>query len=146
MAVAERKEIVDVPLKKLYEAITGYDSYPKFVSGVNAVKVLERGAGTARVHFEVEMMKKVDYSLNLKDEIAADDRSARVSWTQDASKFFKTNNGLWELKSMGPSKTEVLYRLEIDFNFPVPGFMLKTLVASALPKAIHDFTERAKKA
>lgn len=145
MAVAERKEIVDVPLKKLFEAITNYADYSKFVAGVNAVQVIERGPGTAKVHFEVEMMKKVDYSLNLKDEISEDERTARVSWTQDQSKFFKTNNGLWELKSLGPTKTEVLYRLEIDFNFPVPGFMLKTLVASALPKAIHDFSEKARK-
>jgi hypothetical protein len=50
---------------------------------------------------------------------------------------------LWELKSLGPNKTQVLYKLEIDFDFPVPGFVLKKLVASALPKTIREFSDEA---
>jgi ribosome-associated toxin RatA of RatAB toxin-antitoxin module len=95
------------------------------------------------VHFDVEMMKKVDYTLNMKEEIDADERSAKVSWSLLNSKFFKISNGLWELKSLGPNKTQVLYKLEIEFDFPVPGFVLKKLVASALPKTIREFSDEA---
>jgi coenzyme Q-binding protein COQ10 len=144
MAAAERTEIVDVPLAKLYQAICDYDAYPKFVTGVNAVKVIEKAEDSAKVHFDVEMMKKVEYSLNLKQEKDPEDRSAKVSWTLADSKFFKISNGLWELKSLGPEKTQVLYKLEIEFSFPAPGFVLKKLVASALPKTIREFSEQAK--
>jgi ribosome-associated toxin RatA of RatAB toxin-antitoxin module len=145
MAAAERTEIVDVPLAKLYKAICDYDSYPKFVTGASKVKVLSRDGNAAKVQFDVEMMKRVEYTLNLREEIDAEGRSARVSWTLDSSKFFKISNGLWELKVLGPDKTQVLYKLELEFDFPVPGFVLKKLVASALPKAIQDFTDQARK-
>jgi ribosome-associated toxin RatA of RatAB toxin-antitoxin module len=143
MAAAERSEVVDVPLKKLYAVIVDYASYPRFVTGVNAVKVLQKSEASAHVHFDVEMMKKVDYTLNMKEEIDADERSAKVSWSLLNSKFFKISNGLWELKSLGPNKTQVLYKLEIEFDFPVPGFVLKKLVASALPKTIREFSDEA---
>jgi len=145
MAAAERTEIVDIPLKKIFETICDYGSYPKFVTGVNGVKILEKTEKAAQVHFDVEMMKKVDYTLSMKEEIDAEGRSARVSWNLLKSSFFKISNGLWELKSLGQDKTQVLYKLEIDFDFPVPGFVLKKLVASALPKAIKEFTDEASK-
>jgi len=144
MAAAERTEIVDVPLNKLYQAICDYDSYPKFVTGASKVKLVSRDGNTALVQFDVEMMKRVEYTLKLKEEPDAEGRNARVSWTLDSSKFFKISNGLWELKALGPDKTQVMYKLELEFEFPVPGFVLKKLVASALPKTIQDFTERAR--
>lgn len=143
MAAAERSEIVNVPLKKLFDAICDYNSYSKFVTGVNTVKVLNKTPAGTQVHFEVEMMKKVDYTLLMKEEIDAEARAAKISWTLENSKFFKISNGLWDLKSLGENKTQVLYKLEIEFDFPVPGFVLKKLVASALPKTIKEFSDEA---
>jgi ribosome-associated toxin RatA of RatAB toxin-antitoxin module len=143
MAAAERKEIVDVPLRKMFDAICDYDSYSNFATGVKKVNVIEKEGDQARVHFDVEMMKRVEYTLDLKHEIDEDERSAKVSWSLVDSKFFKINNGLWELKSLGENKTEVLYKLEIDFSFPAPGFVLKKLVAGALPQTIKEFTKHA---
>ncbi len=144
MAAAERTEIVDVPLGKMFQAICDYKSYPSFVTGVKSVDVKSSTDSGAKVHFDVEMMKRVEYTLDLSQVIDAEERNARVSWKLDESKFFKISNGLWELKSLGPDKTEVLYKLEIDFAFPAPGFVLKKLVAGALPKTIQEFTKRAK--
>ncbi len=144
MAAAERSEIIDVPLKKMFQAICDYSSYPKFVTGVKSVDVKSQDEKGAKVHFDVEMMKRVEYTLNLSQQIDSEERNARVSWSLDNSKFFKISNGLWELKSLGPDKTEVLYKLEIDFSFPAPGFVLKKLVAGALPKTIQEFASRAK--
>jgi ribosome-associated toxin RatA of RatAB toxin-antitoxin module len=144
MAAAERTDIVDVPLNKLYQAICDYDNYPKFVTGASNVKLLSREGNASRVQFDVEMMKRVEYVLKIKEEIDPEGRSARVSWTLDSSKFFKISNGLWELKALGPEKTQVLYKLELEFEIPVPGFVLKKLVASALPKTIQEFSDRAR--
>ncbi|MEO5666440.1 MAG: SRPBCC family protein [Bdellovibrionota bacterium] len=144
MAAAERTDIVDVPLNKLYQAICDYDNYAKFVTGATRVKLLSREGNTAKVQFEVEMMKRVEYTLKIKEELDSEGRSARVSWVLDSSKFFKISNGLWELKALGPDKTQVMYKLELEFDIPVPGFVLKKLVASALPKTIQEFSDRAR--
>jgi ribosome-associated toxin RatA of RatAB toxin-antitoxin module len=59
--------------------------------------------------------------------------------------LFKKNNGWWILKSLGSQKTEVTYKLEVDFNFTVPGFILKGLIQKSLPGAVKDFCEETKR-
>jgi hypothetical protein len=39
----------------------------------------------------------------------------------------------------------VKYSIDIDFNFPVPGFIVSKLVKSGLPSMIRSFEKQAKK-
>jgi len=144
MAGAERTEIIEVSLKALYDTITDYESYPKFVNGMKSATILPGEAGVKKVLFDLELVKRLQYSIKLTESFDAAAGTARVAWTLNESVFFKANNGTWELKALGPTRTEATYRLELDFAFPVPGFLLKNLVKSALPGAIKEFGERAK--
>jgi coenzyme Q-binding protein COQ10 len=145
MAAAERSEVINIPLSKFYDVIRDFQKYPEFVSSVKKTQVLSKEGSKSRVHFDIELMKRLEYSIDLNEEMDPEGKWAKISWTLGESKFFKVNNGLWSLKALGPDKTEVLYRLELEFTFSVPGFVLKTLVAGALPKAINEFVERARK-
>ena len=143
MAAAERKEIVNVPLKDLYGVIIDYTSYPEFVSGMKSARLEGQQGDVRRIHFDLDLMKRVQYTVNLRDEFNEAAGTASISWTLAESAFFKTNNGGWTLKALGPEKTEVTYKLELDFSFPVPGLILKGLVAKTLPDTIAQFTKRA---
>lgn len=145
MAAAERSEVIDIPLQKFFDVVRDFSRYPEFVSTVKKTEVLAKDGPKSKVLFDIELMKRLEYSINLVEENDPEWKSAKISWTLADSKFFKVNNGLWSLKALGPDKTEVLYRLELEFTFSVPGFILKTLVAGALPKAIHEFVDRARK-
>ncbi len=146
MASAERREIVDVPLKAFFDAVNDFEAYPKFVTGMKEAKLLGEEGGVKRVHFDMDMMKRVQYSVKLKSRLDEAAGHGEVSWTLDQSEFFKKNDGLWQLKAAGPTRTEVLYRLDIEFAFSVPGFVLKGLIAKGLPAAIAEFTKRAQAA
>lgn len=130
-------------MKDLYTAITDYASYPQFVTGMKDARV-EEGPQGRKVHFDLELMKRLQYSVLIESKLDEAAGTARVWWKLDRSEFFKANNGSWELKALGPSKTEVTYKLDLDFAFPVPGFILKNLVKGSLPSAIRDFGERAR--
>jgi len=45
---------------------------------------------------------------------------------------------------VGPGKTDVLYELEIEMNFPVPGLIMNRLVKGSLPSMVKGFVKQAK--
>jgi ribosome-associated toxin RatA of RatAB toxin-antitoxin module len=145
MAAADRTEILEVPLKVLFETITDYASYPRFVNGMKTARVITGDTGEKKVEFDLEMVKRLQYIIKLNESLDEAAGKARVAWTLDSSTFFKVNNGSWDLKALGPDRTEATYKLELDFAFPVPGFMLKNLVKSALPSVIREFSEEARR-
>lgn len=145
MAAAERKEILDESVEKLYSVITDFASYPKFVTGMKDAKLIEETASHKIFYFDIEMIKRVNYKIKIVSQISPDKTKAEVDWTLVESQFFKGNNGSWRLKSLGDKKTEATYKLELDFNFPVPGFVLKGMIASNLPNAMKEFLNEAKK-
>lgn len=145
MAGAERKEILNVPLVALFKVITDFDSYPQFVSGVKNTKVLSSVGGNKQVEFDIDMMKRVKYTLNVQENINEAAGTGTVHWTLVSSDMLKSNVGGWTLKALDAGRTEVIYKLDLDFNISVPGFILKGMVSKALPEAIREFAERAKK-
>ncbi len=142
MAQAEIREVLAVEMDKLFDVITRYEDYPKFVDGVNSIEVERKGPGHARVTYHVSMMKDFSYVLDLRE----DRKKGRVEWTLIESDMFKVNNGLWELKAVGTGKTEAFYRLEVEFKIPVPGLILNRLVKGNLPSMVKSFEKQAKKA
>lgn len=142
MAQAELKEVLAVDADKLFDVITRYEEYPKFVDGINSIQVERKGPGHARVIYQISMMKDFSYCLDLRE----DRKNGRVEWTLVESDLFKKNNGLWEIKSLGEGKTEALYKLEVEFNIPVPGLILNRLVKGNLPSMMKSFEKQAKKA
>jgi len=141
MAQAEKREVFGVGIDKLFDVITRYEDYPKFVDGVNSIQVERKGPGHARVTYQVSMMKDFFYLLDHRE-----DRENRViEWTLVESDLFKKNTGRWELRSIGPNETEALYQLEVEFNIPVPGLILNRLVKGNLPSMFKNFEKQAKK-
>jgi ribosome-associated toxin RatA of RatAB toxin-antitoxin module len=141
MASAEFHETLSVDKDKLFQAITRYEDYPQFVEGCTGVKVERKGSGQARVTYDVSMMKDITYTLDHRE----DEASGVVEWSLVESDAFKKNNGRWQLKSAGPGKTDVHYALEVEFKFPVPGFILSRLVKGSLPSMVESFRKRASK-
>lgn len=139
MAQAEVHEIVSVDRDKLFRAITRYEDYPKFVEGVEKISVERKEAGRALVTYRVNMMKELNYTLDIRE----DAETGVVEWKLEKSDSFTVNNGRWELKAMGPGKTDVKYSLELEFNFPVPGFILNRLIKSQLPSMVKSFAKQA---
>jgi ribosome-associated toxin RatA of RatAB toxin-antitoxin module len=139
MAQADIQEIVSVEKDKLYQAIIRYEDYPKFVDGVENVQVERKGTGHARVSYRVNMMKEVNYTLDMHEEPEA----GVVHWSLVESDSLRTSNGRWELKSAGVGKTDVKYSIEVDFKISVPGFILNRLVKGTLPSMLKSFVKQA---
>ena len=140
MAQAEHKQVVAVDREKFFRAITKYEEYPSFVDGCNGVEVERKGPGEARTHYKMNIMRDVNYTLDHKEF----PEQGRMEWALVKSDMLKKNIGRWELTSLSDGKTEVRYSIEIEFNIPVPGFILNQLVKSRIPSMIKSFEQRAK--
>ncbi|MBS1984492.1 MAG: hypothetical protein JST16_10000 [Bdellovibrionales bacterium] len=145
MAGAERKETLEVGLEPFFRTVCDFAKYPEFVSGAKAARLLPPEGDITRVEFEFDMMKRVKYVLRIQSKLDVAAGTGTVSWTMESSDMFKSNVGGWTMKSLAPNKIEVVYKLDVDFNFSVPGFVLKGFIAKALPAAIQEFANRAKK-
>ncbi len=139
MANAEFKEVLKVDRDKLFDVIVKYEDYPDFVDGCTEVKIKSKAKGKACVAYKVSMIKDARYTLDHVE----DREKGIVTWTLIEGDLIKKNNGRWELKSVGPGKTEIRYTVEIEFAIPVPGLILNRMVKSSLPKMVQGFVERA---
>lgn len=140
MAEAEIKEVLKVDKDKLFQTITRYEDYPKFVEGVQTVEVKRGEGGNATVKYSLSMMgKQFSYTLNHREDLA----QGIVEWSLVESDFFKKNNGGWKIESKGPSQTQVHYHVDVEFSVPIPGFILKGLIKGNLPTMLKSFEKRA---
>jgi ribosome-associated toxin RatA of RatAB toxin-antitoxin module len=140
MAQAEQEKNFDVSAEQYFKAVSQYEHYPEFLDGMKSVKV-KRDGNKVLGDYELSMMgKDMSYSLNVTES----PEQKAVSWTLAKSEFFKVNNGAWKIESTGPKSCKVFYSAEVEFNFSVPGFLLKGIVKSGLPSMMNSFYERAK--
>lgn len=139
MASAERVEVFDAPIENVFKVLTDYESYPDFMDGVKSVEILSGDAKKAKVKYNLDIIKKFTYTLDL---VAKENES--ISWTFDSGDLFKKNNGKWTLKDLGDGTTEVTYSIDIDFKMMVPGMISKKLVSSNLPSMMKQVCKRAK--
>ncbi len=142
MAEATKTITMDVPADALMAVITDYASYPSFVTGMKSARIVTEGGGegqATRVEYNVDIMgKSITYTL---DHVRVNENE--LKWTLVSSPLMKDNFGAWLLKPNG-QKTEVTYTLGLELNFSVPGFVMKSLVASSLPVMMSSFEKRAK--
>lgn len=140
MARAERTEVFDVPVEKMYQAIVDYKSYPQFVDGMRTVEVQSENADGATVKFNLSLIKDISYTIKLNNKV-----NQEVSWSLVSGDMMKVNNGRWTLKDLGGNKTEVTYSLEVELKGFLPGLGMieKTLVTTNLPLNMKAFAKRA---
>lgn len=139
MASAQRVEIFDVSADKIYKVLTDYESYPDFMDGVKSVNLISRDGASAKVEYNINIIKKFSYILT-SEEI----ENEKVSWSFESGDLFSSNDGSWSLKDNGDGTTEVTYKVDIDFKVKVPGMISKKLVSSNLPSMMKSVLKKAK--
>lgn len=138
MAGASKTITIDAPVEKVFETITAYETYPQFLSEVKELKTSNRTGNQVDVHYKVEVMKSIRYTLRMKEE-----PPRKVSWSLVEGEFMKENHGSWTLEPEGEGKTKATYSIEMKLGALVPGSIVKALVETSLPKMMDAFKKRA---
>ncbi len=138
MAEVSRTEVFPVSQEQLYSVIVDYERYPEFVDGVNAITVLENDESGAKVRYDLNLIKKFQYTIELNHE-----RPERVSWHLHSGELFKKNSGYWLLEKISEKETKVTYALDVEFKIFAPKMIVKKLVTTNLPSMMKSYRDRA---
>lgn len=138
MAHAQRTEVFDVEIEKVFKVLTDFESYPSFMDGVSKVEVTKRNGNNVEAQYSLNIIKKFSYTMNHVVE-----EPNKISWSFISGDLFKKSDGSWTLKDLGNGQTEVTYEVDIDFKVMVPGMVSKKLVSSNLPSMLKAVQKKA---
>jgi coenzyme Q-binding protein COQ10 len=138
MPGATRSIVINAPMEKVFDVITQYEKYAEFLSEVKEVRTSNRQGNEVHVHYKVDVMKTIKYTIRAKEE-----RPTRMSWTFVEGEFMKDNKGSWVLESAGEGKTKATYNVEMALGALVPKSIVTALVETSLPKMLDAFKRRA---
>ncbi|MBU8897859.1 SRPBCC family protein [Corallococcus sp. H22C18031201] len=138
MAGATRTITINAPVEKVFDVVMNFDRYPDFLPEVKKVSTSKRQGNTVEVHYEVEVMKRIRYTIRVTEE-----RPRRMSWTFVEGEVMKDNRGSWVLEPEGEGKTRATYNVEMALGAFVPKSIVNALVDTSLPKMLDAFKRRA---
>ena len=140
MPGAKQTIVIDTPIEFFFEVITDFESYSDFLDEVRSTRVLSDDGTNARVHYSVEIIKKVEYSLDFKREAPH-----KLSWSLGDGKLMKSNEGAWELEELGPEEIKATYTVDVAARVFVPKAVVNMLVGSTLPATLKQFKDEAER-
>ncbi|HSP79970.1 MAG TPA: SRPBCC family protein [Myxococcaceae bacterium] len=138
MAGATRSIIINAPPEKVFDIITNYDRYAEFLPEVKKVSTSERKGNEVKVHYEVNVVKTIRYTI-----LAREERPLRMSWSFVSGEVMKDNKGSWVLEPEGEGRTKATYTVEMALGPLVPKAIINGLVEQSLPKMLEAFKRRA---
>ena len=141
MPGATRAVVINTPVEKVFAVIKDYERYPEFLPEVKSTRLSNRRGDEVDVLYEVDVLKRIRYTLRLKEE-----PPNRISWTFVEGEVMRDNRGHWLLEDLGGGKTRATYNIEMKLGPLVPKSIVNVLVDSSLPKMLEAFKKRAESA
>src|SRR5262245_34818316 len=141
MAEAKRSIEINAPVEKVFAVISDYDRYAEFLPEVKRISTSGRRANQVDVHYEVNVVKTIHYTLRMSEQ-----KPNRVDWTFVEGELMKDNRGSWVLERLGEGRTKATYTIEVKLGALVPGAIVKALVETNLPKMLEAFKFRSESA
>jgi ribosome-associated toxin RatA of RatAB toxin-antitoxin module len=129
---------IKAPIKKVYEVITHFTDYPKFLSGSKGAKLLKKNGNHCQVEFKIEVIKTISYILDIHLN-----PPKGFHWSLVKGDFMKSNEGSWKLEEKKKGITWATYEIEMDFGLLVPRTISNMLIGQNLPTMMKEFKERA---
>ncbi len=125
----------------MFDIIIQYEKYQEFLPEVKEVRTSSRQGNEVNVHYKVDVVKTIKYTIRVKEE-----RPTRMSWSFVEGEFMKDNKGSWVLEPAGEGKTKATYTVEMALGALVPKTIVNALVETSLPKMLEAFKRRAETA
>ncbi|HCU24106.1 MAG TPA: cyclase [Deltaproteobacteria bacterium] len=129
---------IQAPLKTVYEVISDFEAYPEFLSETKQVVVEKKSGKQARVSFTLQLIKKINYTLDIKLN-----PPHGLSWSLVQGDIMKSNTGHWKLTEDKKGHTKADYAIDMDFGAMVPRAISNKLIDSNLPTMMKQFKDRA---
>jgi uncharacterized membrane protein len=138
---AEEHIRIGAPPERCFEVAVDFEHYPLWATDVKRAEVLARddeGRGS-KVRFAVSALgQNINYTLDYDYSGAP----AGFSWTLAESSILNALDGAYVFEpdsDSGAEATALTYRLAVDLNLPLPGFMKRQAAGMVINNALKGF-------
>ena len=138
MPGATRSVTIDAPADRVFDVIVDYDRYAEFLPEVKEVRSADRRGNEVDVHYGIDLVKRIHYTLHMVEE-----RPRSVRWSFVRGELMRDNKGSWTLEPTPDGKTRATYSIEVGVGPLVPRSIVNMLVDQSLPKLLEAFKKRA---
>jgi ribosome-associated toxin RatA of RatAB toxin-antitoxin module len=138
--------VVAATADRVAAVITGFASYPEWVSAVKTAEVLEEyeDGYASRVHFVMDAgVLKDDYVLEYE---YAEDLS-RIEWhLVEPSSVQKAQHGAYDIEDNGDDTVTVTYSLSVDLTIPMLGMFRRRAEKMIMDTALKELKKQVESA
>lgn len=130
---------IAAPADTVFEVITDLAAYPDWADGILEAEVLDTDAEGRpdRARFRVDAkVAEVTYTLRYTYD------GHDMRWELVEGETISQLDGSYALDDQG-ERTEVTYRLEVDVDLPLPGFLKKRAAKQILDQGLKGLKRRA---
>jgi len=131
---------IKAPKEKVFEIVSDFARYPRFIPEVEDVKVLTKTKTRAKARFTVNLVKLISYTLDLR--LSPPDK---IAWTLVEGEFMDSNDGSWVFTALEKNLTDAAFSVQIGFPFWVPSSLAEGAIKSTMPKMMKHFKTEAEK-
>jgi uncharacterized membrane protein len=140
---AEHTVEIAAPIKTCFDAITDYETFPKWQGVVVDTEVLdwdEQGRGK-RVRLVVDAkVRKVNYTLDYRYE-----EPERIEWDFVEGNGINDADGHYLFEDLGGDRTRATYRFGLEVGIPLPGPVARRAHRSTLKASVEDLKREAER-
>ena len=140
---AEHTVEIAAPIKTCFDAITDYETFPKWQGVVVDTEVLdwdEQGRGK-RVRLVVDAkVRKVDYTLDYRY-----DEPERIEWDFVEGNGINDADGHYLFEDLGGDRTRATYKFGLEVGIPLPGPVARRAHRSTLKSSVEDLKREAER-
>jgi hypothetical protein len=140
---AEHTVEISAPIATCFEAITDYETFPKWQSAVVDTEVLdwdELGRGKRVRLFIDAKVRKVDYTLDYRY-----DEPTRIEWDFVEGNGINGADGHYLFNDLGDGRTRATYKLGLEVGIPLPGPVARRAHKSTLKASVEDLKREAER-
>jgi len=138
MVTVEKSILIGSPREKVFDVISAFEEYPKFLDEVTKAKIIKKSPKGSTAQFTMNVMQEVSYTLKFSS-----DKPEKLSWNfVEGDKLLKDNRGWWGLKSKNTKRTELTYHIDLDFSIWLPESMVSGLLSEHVEKMLAKVKSR----
>jgi ribosome-associated toxin RatA of RatAB toxin-antitoxin module len=140
MPYVKKSRTVPFVLSDIYDVVFDIESYPKLLSFIRKVKILERKSSfiTARVSVGLPVLT---FSYDCLIEFKKNDY-IKITLVSGP---FKKLNALWKFEKINEKETKIDYFLDSEFQNPIVEMTAGAIFTSQLNHALDVFTSHLRK-
>jgi ribosome-associated toxin RatA of RatAB toxin-antitoxin module len=140
---AREELVMRAPPERLYEVVLDFERYPEWAADIKQVTVLERddeGRGVVVSWRAAAFGRSTSYTLRYDYSNAPHE----IAWVLERGDITSKLDGSYRFEPAAPNSpsTRVVYALEAELKFPLPGFVKRRAEQRIIGTALKELRAR----